>query len=49
MRCDIIKIKGGGRVRHMFFDVGHGQSIGFMEPRDVESIPADHDASINAG
>ena len=31
VRCDIIKIKEGGRVRHMFFDLGHGQLIAFME------------------
>jgi catechol 2,3-dioxygenase-like lactoylglutathione lyase family enzyme len=49
VRCDIIKIKEGGRVRHMFFDVGHGQLIAFMEPRDVDAIPADYDAGINAG
>ena len=33
----------------MFFDVGHGQLIAFMEPRDVDAIPADYDAGINAG
>ena len=49
VRCDIIKIKEGGRVRPMFFDVGHGQLIAFMEPRDVDAIPADYDAGINAG
>ena len=48
VRCDIIKIKEGGRVRHMLFDVGHGQLIAFMEPRDVDAIPADYDAGINA-
>ena len=41
VRCDIIKIKEDGRVRHMFFDLGHGQLIAFMEPRDVDVIPAD--------
>ena len=41
VRCDIIKIKEAGRVRHMFFDLGHGQLIAFMEPRDVDVIPAD--------
>ena len=45
--CDIIKIKEGGRVRHMFFDVGHGQLIAFMEPRDVDAIPEQYDAGIN--
>ena len=49
VRCDIIKIKEGVRVRHMFFDLGHGQLIAFMESRDVDTIPADYDAGIDAG
>ena len=49
VRCDIIKIKEGGLVRHMFSDVGHGHLIALMEPRNVDAIPADYDAGINAG
>ena len=49
VRCDIIKIKEGGRIRHMFFEVGRDQLIAFMEPKDVDAIPADYDAGINEG
>ena len=49
VRCDIIKIKEGGRVRHMFFDIGRDQLIAFMEPKDVDAIPANYDAGINQG
>jgi catechol 2,3-dioxygenase-like lactoylglutathione lyase family enzyme len=33
--ADTIKIKEGGRIRHMFFDTGRDQLIAFMEPRGV--------------
>ena len=49
VRCDIIKIKEGGHVRHIFFDVGHGQLVAFMEPNEVPGIPSDYDAGINEG
>ena len=49
VRCDIIKIKEGGRIRHIFFEVGRDQLIAFMEPKDVKAIPADYDAGINEG
>ena len=49
VRSEIIKIKEGGRIRHMFFEVGRDQMIAFMEPRDVAAIPADYDAGINEG
>jgi catechol 2,3-dioxygenase-like lactoylglutathione lyase family enzyme len=46
---DVITIKEGGRLRHMFFDIGDGQMIAFLEPREVSGIPADYDAGINRG
>lgn len=49
VRCDIIKIKEGGHVRHVFFDVGRDQLIAFMEANDVPGIPSDYDAGINKG
>ena len=33
----------------MLFDVGHGQLIAFMEPRDVDATQAQYDAGINEG
>ena len=49
VRCDIIKIKEGGYIRHMFIEVGHDQLIAFMEPNNVDAIPADYDPGINDG
>ena len=49
VRCDIMKVKEGGQIRHVFFDTGHGQLIAFMEPRGVPGIPAEYDAGINRG
>jgi catechol 2,3-dioxygenase-like lactoylglutathione lyase family enzyme len=44
-----IKIEEGGSLRHLFFDVGGGQRIGFLEPNGVPNIPAKYDAGINGG
>jgi catechol 2,3-dioxygenase-like lactoylglutathione lyase family enzyme len=49
VRCDIIKMKEGGRIRHIFFDTGRDQLIAFMEARGVPGIPAEYDAGINRG
>ncbi|MEE8464878.1 MAG: VOC family protein, partial [Dehalococcoidia bacterium] len=47
VRCDIIKIKEGGYIRHMFVEVGRDQLSAFMEPNNVDAIPSDYDAGIN--
>jgi catechol 2,3-dioxygenase-like lactoylglutathione lyase family enzyme len=49
VRCDIIKVKEGGRIRHIFFDTGRDQLIAFMEARGVPGIPAQYDAGIARG
>ncbi len=49
VRCDIMDVKEGGRVRHAFFATGDGQLIAFMEPRGVTGIPAEYDTGINRG
>ncbi len=49
VRCDIITVKEGGQIRHIFFDTGHGQLIAFMEPRGVPGVPVEYDAGINRG
>jgi catechol 2,3-dioxygenase-like lactoylglutathione lyase family enzyme len=49
VRCDIINIKEGGHIRHIFFDTGRDQLIAFMEARGVPGIPAEYDAGINRG
>ena len=47
--ADTITIEEGGHLRHMFFDVGGGQLIAFLEPNGVPDIPAKYDAGINLG
>jgi catechol 2,3-dioxygenase-like lactoylglutathione lyase family enzyme len=49
VRCDIIKVKEGGQIRHIFFDTGRDQLIAFMEARGVPGVPAQYDAGINQG
>ena len=49
VRCDIITVKEGGRIRHVFFDTGRDQLIAFMEARGVPGVPAQYDAGINRG
>ncbi|PYN95386.1 MAG: hypothetical protein DMD91_25025 [Candidatus Rokuibacteriota bacterium] len=49
VRCDIIKVKEGGQIRHIFFDTGRDQLLAFMEARGVPGIPAAYDAGITHG
>jgi len=49
VRCDIIKVKEGGRIRHVFFDTGRDQLLAFMEATGVPGVPAQYDAGINRG
>jgi len=44
-----IDIAEGGSVRHVFFDIGRGQLLAFMEARDVAGVPVRYDAGINEG
>src|SRR5262252_2997617 len=47
VRCDIIKVKEGGEIRHVFFDTGAGQLLAFMSPRGVQGVPVEFDGSLN--
>ncbi len=47
--ADTIKIKEGGRIRHIFFDTGRDQLIAFMEAHGVPGVPIEYDAGINRG
>jgi catechol 2,3-dioxygenase-like lactoylglutathione lyase family enzyme len=47
--ADTIKVKEGGRIRHLFFDVGRDQMIAFMEARGVVNLPEEYDAGITRG
>jgi catechol 2,3-dioxygenase-like lactoylglutathione lyase family enzyme len=47
VRCDILKIKEGGQIRHIFFDTGRDQLLAFMEARGVPGVSSQYDAGIN--
>lgn len=47
--ADTIKVKEGGSLRHLFFDIGRDQLIAFLEPNGVQDVPASYDAGINRG
>ena len=47
--ADTINITEGGHLRHLFFDVGCGQLIAFLEPNGVPDVPREYDAGINRG
>jgi catechol 2,3-dioxygenase-like lactoylglutathione lyase family enzyme len=49
VRCDIIKVKEGGQIRHVFFDTGGGQLLAFMEPQHIPGVATEYDAGINRG
>ncbi|HWP65002.1 MAG TPA: VOC family protein [Candidatus Limnocylindria bacterium] len=49
VRCDVMEIEEGGRIRHVFFDAGDGQMIAFMEPRGIPGIPERYETGINRG
>lgn len=44
---DLTQLAGSGTLRQVYFAVGPDQYIVFMEPKDVDGIPADFDTSIN--
>jgi len=41
-------IREGGTLRQVYFDVGKGQFIVFMEAKGVAGIPGDYDTGINS-
>jgi catechol 2,3-dioxygenase-like lactoylglutathione lyase family enzyme len=47
VRCDVIKVKEGGQIRHVFFDTGQKQLLAFMEPRGVPGVPVEFDGGLN--
>jgi glyoxylase I family protein len=47
VRCDTIKVKEGGEIRHVFFATGEGQLLAFMEPRGMRGAPVEFDGGIN--
>src|SRR5947208_14872809 len=49
VRCDSIKVKEGGRIRHIFLDTGRAQLLAFMDARGVPGVPAEYAAGITHG
>jgi catechol 2,3-dioxygenase-like lactoylglutathione lyase family enzyme len=47
--ADTLRVAEGGRLRHLFFDVGRDQLLAFMEARGIPGVPLDYDAGINRG
>jgi catechol 2,3-dioxygenase-like lactoylglutathione lyase family enzyme len=47
--ADTLRIREGGRLRHIFFDVGRDQLLAFMEAQDMPGVPLRYDAGINRG
>jgi len=47
--ADTIKVKEGGYLRHLFFDIGRDQLIAFLEPNGVPDVPVKYDAGFNRG
>src|SRR5215468_4136131 len=47
--ADTLRIREGGRLRHIFFDVGRDQLLACMEARDMPGVPAHYEAGINRG
>jgi len=48
-RADIMELRAGGQIQHVFFDVGGGQLIAFMSGEDAPAFPAEFDTGINRG
>ena len=48
VRCDTIKIKEGGEIRHIFFDTGRDQLLAFMEAKSWDDLyPINKSANHN--
>ena len=43
----VTSTSGGGTIREVYFDLGEGQFIVFMEPKGVPGIGDDYDTGIN--
>ena len=49
IRSDILEVKQGGTIQHVFYETGRGQMLAFMGPEGVEGLSHDWDAGINRG
>jgi catechol 2,3-dioxygenase-like lactoylglutathione lyase family enzyme len=43
----IYKVVEGGRFRHIYFDIGQGQLLSFIEPRHIPGVPDQFETGIN--
>ena len=46
VRCDIIKVAEGGQIRHIFFDTGRDQLLGYTRNRDWQPFDRSIDIRI---
>lgn len=44
----IYRVSEGGRFRHVYFDVGQGQLLSFIEPRNIPGLPDQFATDINS-
>lgn len=44
----VYEVIEGGHLRHIYFDLGQGQLLSFLEPNDVEGLPAAFPTDINS-
>lgn len=44
----VYEVTEGGHLRHIYFDLGQGQLLSFLEPNDVEGLPAAFPTDINS-
>ncbi|HSM55606.1 MAG TPA: VOC family protein [Candidatus Sulfomarinibacteraceae bacterium] len=44
----IYRVSEGGHFRHIYLDVGQGQLLSFLEPRDIPGFPEDIETDINS-
>jgi len=42
VRCDVMEIEEGGRIRHVFFDAGDGQLIASVGALGCVGLPPPH-------
>ncbi len=45
--CDLMKPRGGGLVKHVFFDTGDGSYISFMSPQKMPGVPVEFSTDMN--
>lgn len=45
----VSEIEQGGAIEEFYFEIGNGQYLVFMAPKEVQGIPDEYDTGINRG